>query len=90
MYKNKNTFLCKGYPAIWLHGKIHKVHVLVWEEAYGERPQGYEMHHKDFDKLNFALDNLELLTCRDHKRIHAGWVFMQSYWINRKNRVVNI
>ena len=33
-----------------------------------------QLHHKDFDKSNYTLDNLELVTQSDHLKIHAGWV----------------
>ena len=63
----------KGYPIISVDGKDVKLHVYVWEEANGEKPEGYQLHHKDFDKKNYSLDNLELVTQSDHLRIHAGW-----------------
>jgi len=64
----------KGYPSIWLNGRIVKVHVVVWERANGPKPKGTEIHHKDEDKANYALANLELLTNSEHQRIHAGWL----------------
>lgn len=65
----------KGYPNIYTGRKgTTKVHVLVWEEANGKKPEGYDIHHKDEDKNNFDLSNLELLSKVDHKRVHAKWV----------------
>jgi len=40
----------KGYPTIWLNNKSVKIHVYVWERKNGEKPKGYDIHHKDFDK----------------------------------------
>jgi len=71
----------KGYPCIWLNGRDNKVHVLVWEEKHGTKPKGYEIHHKDFDKGNYNIDNLELLNNSDHQRVHAGWIRNEKLWI---------
>ena len=38
------------------------VHRLVWETFKGSIPSGYEINHKDHDKSNNALSNLELVT----------------------------
>lgn len=64
----------KRYACIWLNGRDVKLHILVWERANGPKPAGHEIHHRDHDKSNFDLSNLELLTCSDHQRLHAGWV----------------
>ena len=37
----------------------------------GPLPEGYDVHHKDFNKLNDRLDNLERLTNAEHLSIHA-------------------
>ena len=64
----------KGYPCIWIDGKSVKLHVYVWERVNGSKPPRYLIHHKDFDKANFALENLESMTESNHRRVHAGWV----------------
>jgi len=63
----------KGYPTIWVDGKNIKVHVILWEEVNGSKPKGFDIHHKDFNKGNYDLDNLELLSQSDHQKLHAGW-----------------
>lgn len=46
-------------------------HLLVFWQAYGRFPYpGFEIHHKDEDKLNNALDNLEEREKADHGRAH--------------------
>ena len=87
---NENTFEgfgvwydTKGYPSIWVDGKSIKIHVLVWERANGRKPKGFGLHHKDFNKCNFALDNLELLSLSDHRKLHAGWIREGSDWISK-------
>ena len=73
----------KGYPCITVYNVPHKIHILVWQEAYCIKPSGHDIHHIDFDKANYALDNLQLLTQSDHKRVHAGWVMTDGKWTHK-------
>lgn len=73
----------KGYPCIWIDNKIIKLHVYVWERENGKKPKGYDVHHKDFDKRNYNLENLELLSHSDHRRVHAGWIRENGKWIKK-------
>jgi hypothetical protein len=43
-----------------------RLHRWIWETFRGEIPKGYEIHHKDHNKLNNSLDNLELVTHREN------------------------
>lgn len=47
------------------------LHRAVWESKHGKMPRRHEVHHKDRDKSNNRLDNLELLSPSDHARRHA-------------------
>ena len=47
------------------------LHRFVWTYFNGEIPDGCEIHHRDFDKENNDIANLELVTKDEHKRIHA-------------------
>lgn len=42
--------------------KTFYVHRLVWETFKGKIPKGYEINHKDHNKANNDLSNLELVT----------------------------
>jgi hypothetical protein len=42
------------------------VHRRVWEDANGPIPEGYRIWWKDGDHLNCALENLELLSAKEH------------------------
>lgn len=64
----------KGYRRIKRNGRLRMEHDLVWEGANGPIPPGHDVHHRDFDKLNNRLDNLQLLTKLAHKRLHSGCV----------------
>jgi len=62
------------------YGKVRMQHCLIWERNYGAIPAGMQVHHKDFDKTNNAIENLELLTPLEHKRIHEGCRFVNGQW----------
>lgn len=53
----------------------YKNHRWVWEKKYGKIPKGYEIHHIDGNKRNNSIDNLELLTPKEHsaKHKHHAW-----------------
>ena len=61
----------KGYP-IDLVTNI-PMHIKVFDEKYGIIARdGLELHHRDFNKKNFNLDNLEALTPMEHALIHKN------------------
>lgn len=45
-------------------------HRFVWEKYRGAIPKGMVVHHKDENKLNNKIRNLELLTRGEHQRLH--------------------
>ena len=61
-----------GYPFVNLYknsaGYMKSIHVLVLEAFVGPRPLGYEANHKDGDKENNNLSNLEWLTSSDNTK----------------------
>lgn len=58
-------------------------HVLVWEAAHGRLPAEFQIHHRDFDKLNNALSNLQKVTPTEHSRIHRGCQLRGEKWFKR-------
>ena len=50
--------------------KTHRIHRLVASTFLGKRPLGYEVNHKDGDKLNCQISNLEYVT-RKQNATHA-------------------
>lgn len=56
----------KGYPFTNFHyegrAHCHLVHTFIWRAFNGKIPKGYEVDHKDNDRTNFKLENLQLLS----------------------------
>jgi len=73
----------KGYALVCINGAETKLHILIWERKNGKKPSGYYIHHKDLDKGNYNLNNLELLTQPDHFKVHAGWVKTDGEWSHK-------
>jgi hypothetical protein len=48
-----------------------RLHVYMWEKHHGKVPEGMQIHHKDHNKANNEVDNLECLTHQEHARKHA-------------------
>ncbi|MBT96719.1 hypothetical protein CMI49_01320 [Candidatus Pacearchaeota archaeon] len=60
MSKNKRDVRQIAYKKIYL----------VDKEDYSLPFEGYDIHHKDRDKDNKAVDNLDIVTRDEHKQIH--------------------
>lgn len=43
----------------------------IKEQVFGKYGRDWHVHHKDHNKLNDAVDNLEVMTAFDHKQMHA-------------------
>jgi sugar lactone lactonase YvrE len=51
----------------YLNSTIRKrLHRYVWEFYNGKIPEGYQIHHKDKDKSNNDISNLELMPFSAH------------------------
>lgn len=62
--------LQKGYYRISIDSKIYEVHRLVWETFVGPIEDGYVIHHKNHIKADNRLENLELLSEDEHRKLH--------------------
>lgn len=49
-----------------------RLHQYVWEYYNGPIPEGFQVHHKDFNPDNNEIDNLELLSKEEHLKYHAN------------------
>ena len=61
----------------WYKGKLYRgrycyEHHAVWEKTNGKPvPDGFVVHHKDGNRFNNSVDNLELLERVSHNRLHG-------------------
>lgn len=70
--------------AFWLCGKYYqrrgrRLHRVVWEFHNGPVPAGFHVHHKDGDRANNDISNLELLPASEHLRHHQSTPEAREY-----------
>ncbi len=68
--RGTGTITSHGYKEIRVNGSRIYEHRYIWEFYYGPVPKGYNIHHVDEDKLNNAIENLEVLPHGSHSRKH--------------------
>ena len=61
-----------GYHYTRINGKYELTHRVVYEEEMGEIPRGMFIHHKDENKLNNKVSNLELISPAAHASLHVS------------------
>lgn len=60
------------------------IHRYVWTKYNGPIPQGFVIHHIDGNKLNNKLDNLQMMTAKEHLALHKKERISNGYK-SRKN-----
>jgi hypothetical protein len=65
---------CYFLVDLWNGSKrdTRSVHILIYEAFISKIKKGMMIHHKDENKLNNDVENLEMLSCQTHNRIHHG------------------
>lgn len=92
VYYNGYKFVFeKGYRYAKGHvnGKLKYLHRYVWECNFGVIPEGYDIHHIDFDKRNNDITNLQMLPEREHHRLHQA-MKTDEQKLRRKENLDNI
>lgn len=63
VWKNKDGYLiCK------IKGKNKAIHRVIYEQSFGEIPEGLTINHKDGNKYNNLPDNLEIMTFSENAK----------------------
>ena len=71
-YFNGVHFVRDDNTGYYLNSTIHKrMHRYVWEYYNGVIPKGYDIHHKDHDKGNNNILNLEMIDKKSHVSMHG-------------------
>lgn len=60
-------YLCHDTP-----GTGTRLHRDIWEHYNGAIPDGYSIHHKDHDKSNNEIDNLQIMENSAHSKLHQA------------------
>lgn len=71
-YFNGVKFTRDDKTGYYLNSSIRKrMHRYVWEYYNGAIPEGYQIHHKDKDKSNNDISNLECIPFSSHAKLHS-------------------
>lgn len=75
--KKKNCLTSNGYVRIWnpSHPLATKdgnvlLHRMVYFDHHGSIPEGFHIHHRDGNKQNNKITNLQAISNSDHHREH--------------------
>jgi len=63
-----------GYKAFVKQGKEVLEHRDVWQKKFGVIPKGFVIHHRNGDKLDNRIENLECMLIADHVSLHKKGV----------------
>ena len=78
-----------GYYIHNFNGYNVRMHRYVWEYYNGPIPDGYDIHHKDGNKSNNDISNLELMESSKHSKYHASLLTDEQREWKRNNLSVN-
>lgn len=95
--ENTNLAYCDGYKfrkdkktGYWLCSTLHKrLHTYIYEKYNGEIPKGMQIHHIDHNKDNNDISNLQMVSRKEHDRIHYLEMSDEEKEKRRKNLEIN-
>lgn len=73
-----------------INGHRKRLHRYIWEYYNGEIPKGYDIHHKDHNKENNTLENLELISKSNHSKLHSKELTEEQKEKRRRNMLENV
>ena len=81
----------RGYLYCWQDGKRRRHHIVVWEQAYGPVPSGYEVDHINGKRDDNRLENLRIVTRSENLKNAKTYATNRSgvpgvSWRKDKNR----
>lgn len=84
-YKFRKDKKTGYYLSSNINGRRLRLHRYIYEKYNGEIPKRYDIHHKDHNKDNNEIENLELLTPTEHKKIHSRELTKEQREFMRNN-----
>ena len=88
-WKSSNYY----YKEIRKNGKRTKkaLHHYIWEQFHKRKvPEGHVIHHKDGDKHNNNIENLQLMTDIDHRSLESKKLHANEEYTKRNNEHLKI
>ena len=67
-----------------------KMHRLIWYWHYGELPEDEEINHKDGNKANNKINNLEMITHKENVKHALDNNLMKSNWEHKNSKLTKI
>lgn len=70
-----------GYQRVWIKGETYDIHRLVAYTFYGVPQKKCHVNHKDHNKLNNKLENLEIVTAsQNHNHAKLAGKTKTKFW----------